>query len=411
MSLRSRRKFIQAAALGTAGAIAWGKSRQQPTVATAGEPTRAGAADSSNLRGVLLATSKYGTAPRLDLISLNDGSLLATFEGIAASHAVVPVEDRNRFFVHGTDARTGNGLIWGLQVEPDAGTWTVIYERQLAGGEVLHWQPNRDASLILYNTIGDGALHVLDTHSLELRSYVGGGSHSNMAFFNDDRWLVATDRLGERPILRAIDRATNRVLSETPVGDWSHGVTVNERTGRAFVWANDGVHIVSLAQANLGKHLGVIAASEPGQRSWFCWAPLGGRYSHDQTWNPGDRYSPWLTVLDMEGDRLERIATGDEQPGMVQVSPDGRWAACGSLTSDNLCMFDLEANTWQGSVKIGKGSKEFFDRDLAFSRDRAVVFATNPPEGTVTAVDWQQGRVLSQISLPVTPQFVKVLTV
>ena len=94
------------------------------------------------------------------------------------------------------------------------------------GSLVLHWQPNDDYSLIQYNTVEDQALHVLDTKTLELQSYRGAGTHSNMAFFNGDGWLVATDHLQNGTKLHVIDRNTNRVLSETEVGDWGHGVTV-----------------------------------------------------------------------------------------------------------------------------------------------------------------------------------------
>lgn len=403
MSSVSRRRFIQTAAVGAAGSLMLGQRRQQPGIA------EVSARSADSLQGVLLATSKFDTSSRLDLISLQENRLLATFERIEASHAVVPVEALNRFFVHGRETRTDKGFLWGLEVEPATGAWSVIYERELAGGNILHWQPNRDYSLIQYNTTGDGTLHVLDTNTLELQTYTGGGSHSNMAFFNDDRWLVATDRLGERTLLRVIDRASNSVLSETNVGDWGHGVTVNDRTGQGFVWAGDGVHVVSLARQTLGEHLGVIA-TEAGQRSWFCWTPQGGRYSHDQTWNPSDRYSPWLTVLDTQNQRLERIATGEERPGTLQISPDGRWGACGSLSSNKICLFDIEANTWLGTVAAGRGSTEFFDRDLAFSRDRRWVFASNPPERSVTVIDRQEMQAIGQIDLPVEPQWVKVLT-
>lgn len=363
------------------------------------------------IAGVAMVTSISKEKPRVDLISLRDNRILATFENIYAEHAVVPVETLNRFFVHGSDTKTGKGLIWGLEVDLQTEDWKVIYEKQLEGGLVRHWQPNSDYSLIQYNTIIDRALHVLDTKTLELQTYPGGGTHSNMAFFNDDAWLVATDYLRNGTKLRVIDRSSKEILSETNVGDWGHGVTVNNPTERAFVWANDGVHMVSLNRKNLGTHLGVIKSFELRQRSWFCWTPQGGRYSHDQTWNVKDKYSPWLTAIDLEEGKLEKIETGQEQPGTLQISPDGKIGLCGSHSSNNVCLFNIETNKFLGTVGVGNRNKDFFDRDASFSRDRNLAFVTNPPDKTITVIKVRDMKVIGQIKLPSKPIWMKVLTI
>lgn len=404
---RSRRKFLQTSAAGAVGGAIlsdlWqGTSRAAQTL----DPAPGGI----NLRGVLMATSSANGILRLDVISLRDNQILATFEGIEATHAVVPVEHLNRFFVHGYDPQARQGIIWGLEIDPHTEVWRVIYEQRLDGGPILHWQPNPDYSLIQYNSIESQTLHVLDTHSLDLQTYLGAGTHSNMAFFNNDRWLVATDHLGDGATLRVIDRFTNTVLAETPVGNWAHGVTVNDRTGQAFVWANEGVHRISLSQRNLGAHLGIIEAFEPGQRSWFCWTPQGGRYSHDQTFNPGDIFQPWLTVIDMEKATLEKITTGTETPGILQISSDGKVGISGSHASNNVCLFDIAANTFLGTVPVGNTNNDFFDRDSGFSRDRKLAFVTNPPDQTVTVIDIHHQRAIRQINLPAQPLWMKVLT-
>lgn len=405
----SRRAFLKSAAAAT-GSILLAHSARSAAPATAPGGTSSPDARSTGIIGVALVTSIQNEADRIDLVSLKDARILATFEDIHASHAVVPIEGLNCFFVHGRHGRTGKGLIWGVEVNPKTEAWRVIFDRQLDGGLVLHWQPNADASLILYNTVADQSLHVLNTHTLDLQTYEGGGTHSNMAFYGDDRWLVATDHLGDGTRLRVVDRSSHRVLSETGVGSWGHGVTVDAASERAFVWAAEGMHMVSLRKKNLGAHLGVIGTADPGQRSWFCWTPLGLGFSHDQTWNPGDRYSPWLTVVDLKKCRIERIETGSELPGILQVSPDGRVGASGSLSSENICLFDLQANRLIGTVSAGRRNNGFFDRDASFSRDRRLAFVTNPADRTMSVIDIAARAVIRELPLPATPRWMKVLT-
>lgn len=398
----SRRKFLQTTASAAGSVVISEALRHESSAASLGTKPR--------IKGVALSTSKVGGEHQIDLISLQSHRSLATFRDIEASHAVVPVARMNRFFVHGRDTRTGQGAIWGVEVNLETEAWTVIYEQRLDGGLILHWQPNHDYSLIQYNSTGSQALHVLDTQTLDLQTYRGGGTHANMAFFNNDRWLVSTDHLGDGTKLRVIDRATNAILSETAVGNWGHGLTVNEKTGRAFVWANDGVHIVSLAKRTLGNHLGIVEPLHPKQRCWFCWTPQGGRYSHDQTLNPGDRFSPWLTVLDMERDRLEKIETGDEQVGTLQISADGKFGISGSHSSNHACLFDIEANTFLGTAEIGASNNAFFDRDAGFSRDSSTAFITNPKDRTLAVIDIRSQQAIDLIELPSQPEWMKVLT-
>ena len=408
MNRHNRRAFLRNTATGAVSGVLLSKLFSYPSGA-------ANLFELSNqdtgIIGVALVTSVLNEKHRVDLISLKNNRILATFENINATHAVVPVEKLNRFFVHGSDTKTGKGLIWGLEVDPQTEEWKLIYEKQLEGGLVQHWQPNSDYSLIQYNTIADQALHVLDTNTLQLQTYQGGGTHSNMAFFRDDNWLIATDHLRNGTKLRVIDRPTKTILSATNVGDWGHGLTVNHQTERAFVWANDGVHMVSLNKKNLGTHLGVIKSFELGQRSWFCWTPQGGRYSHDQTWNVKDRYSPWLTAIDLEKGKLEKITTDNEQPGTLQISADGKIGLCGSHNSNHVCLFNIEANQFLGTVSVGNGSKGFFDRDASFSRNRQLAFVTNPPDQTITAINIQTRKAIAQIQLPSEPIWMKVITI
>ena len=222
----SRRGFLKGSIAATLGTTALGGTR---AAHAARRRSRTGVA------GVAMVTSRGRESPRVDLVSLASGKVLTTFEGFFAAHAVVPVEQLNRFFVHGRNAGSDRGALLAVEVDPLTEDWRVVGTQELAGGMPLHWQPNRSHTLIQYNTIGDRKLHVLDTRTLEIESFEGGGKHSNMAFFKQDRWLVATDRLQGGTTLRVVDRASGQILSETPAGGWGHGVTVNDKTQRAFV--------------------------------------------------------------------------------------------------------------------------------------------------------------------------------
>ena len=120
---------------------------------------------------------------RLDLIDLDGSQILHSFKSFDASHAVIPIEATNRFVIHGYRQTTKSGAIMVLEVDPITKNWSVLMDQDLRGGRLLHWQPRPDLSEIVFNTIGDGGLHVLDTKTLNLSSYRGGGRHSNCLLY------------------------------------------------------------------------------------------------------------------------------------------------------------------------------------------------------------------------------------
>ena len=156
--------------------------------------------------------------------------------------------------------------------------------------------------------------------------------------------------------------------------------------------------------------MGVITTPR-GQRSWFCWTPQGGRFSHDQTWNSGDIFSPWLTALDTDNSLLERINTPGERAGTLQVSPDGLWGASGSHNSDRILLFDLSNNTLAASFKSGTyGRRGFFDRDLSFSKDRRFLIATADRPQALVIISLEQNSTPRQIPLSIRPQWMKIMS-
>jgi len=376
---------------------------------------RAGSQLPSRLVHPSLDTAPWGMAliygeGKLDLLDLDTSTLLHTFEGLRATHAVTPVESLNRFVVHGHRTGSRVGAVIVLEVDPRKKTWKQILDADLPGGPALHWQPNPDYSEIMFNTIGDGGLHVLNTTSLELSSFTGGGNHSNMAFFED--LLVATDSIRGPTTLRVVDRKTGDVLSSTPVGRWGHGVTVNREHGTAFVWSDEGLHVVSLARSTMGKHLKVLKPQNDRERCWFCWTPQGGRYSHDVSWNPGDEYHPYLLVADMKNQRFERIPTGDKEllPSYLQISPGGRWGLSSIRGAQEIAVFDTVQNQFKGTVKAGRAHIEFFERDMAFCRDRSRAVVTNSAENSISLLDLDERSEHRRITLPRRPTWMKVLS-
>lgn len=357
----------------------------------------------------------YGEG-RLDIIDLDGSQILHSFEGFHASHAITPIEHLNRFVIHGVrfdGARTrenARGALMVVEVDPVVKSWEVLLYKDIEGGVPLHWQPNPQHTEIVFNTTGDGSLHVLDTQSLEITRFVGGGEHSNMAMFDD--LLIATDAMAGPSNVLITDRKTNTVLSTTPIGTWGHGITVNNERGEAFVWSKEGGHRISLARATMGQHLEMMEPFAPRQRSWFCWTPQGGQFAHDVAWNKGDIYDPYLLVVDMKHGRFEQIPTGesDLQPSFMQVSPDGKWGIASMQAYEEVGVFDLVNNRFEGTVDAGPARRSFFERDMAFCRNRNYALVTNTAENSLSLLDLAEQEEVRRIYLPRRPDWIKVLS-
>ena len=397
----SRRSFLQQGSACVAGGIFLPKLLQEEL-----KFRQVQKKEGQQLWGIAMAYCQG----RLDLIDLDGNRLLHSYEGIRATHAITPIEALNRFVIHGHRHDSKEGVVVVFQVDPVKKTWEVILNKDLPGGPALHWQPNPDFTQIVFNTVGDGGLHVLDTKELTIKRYDGGGQHSNMAFFKN--YLVATDKMSGPSKLNIVDRKTGKLVSQTPVGNWGHGVTVNDQRGEAFVWSTDGVHVVSLAEGSMGKHVRLMKTENLDERSWFCWTPQGGRYSHDVSWNPGDDYRPYLLVVDMLKGKFERIPTGDQglQPSYLQLSPDGKWGLASLRGLQEIAIFDTVANEFKGLVSAGPAKASFFERDMTFCRQRDCAIVTNTGDNTISLLDLKQKQEVRRISLPRQPLWLKAIS-
>ncbi len=361
---------------------------------------------SDRLWGVALAFGE----DRLDLIDLDNNRLLHSFEGLRATHAITPIEHLNRFVVHGQKISTNEGAVGVLQVDPVNKTWSIPFYKSLPGGPALHWQPDPEFNRVVFNTIGDGGLHVLDTANLTMRRYDGGGGHSNMALLDD--YLVATDEMSGPTNLSIVNLKTGEIESKTPVGNWGHGVTVCRQRGQAFVHSREGVHVVSMARKSIGKHVGIFEPNNADSRCWFCWTPQGGQYSHDVAWNYGDKYEPHLLVTDMQNHRFEKIPMGDPnlKPSYLQLSPDGKWGMASLRGREEVAIFDIQANEFKGVVKAGPARASFFERDMTFCRSRDCGIVTNTGDNSISMLDLKRKVEVRRISLPRRPIWLKTIS-
>lgn len=345
-----------------------------------------------------------------NFISLKTGKTIFEFINFHVSHAVVVSESNNRIFLHGKDLKTKKAAIACFDADLKNDQVKLIEKKLLDGGLILHWQPNKDVSKIQYNTVKDGKIHVLDTKTLKLTSFAGGGKHSNMAWANDDKLIIASDKMRGMTKVNVINASTGELLSSTKTASWAHGLTCCDKKEMAFIWTYDGVHKINLKGKTVGKHLGLIKPIEKDVRSWFCWTPQGGRFSHDQSWGDGDDFKPYLTVIDMEQEKLFKINTPGQKLGTLQISPDGLWGAAGAHNSDQIQVFNIEENKLTASIKAGKSNGGFFDRDLAFSKDRKALFVTNTKDKSITMLNLTNNQITKTIPLQHIPSWMKVLT-
>ena len=162
----------------------------------------------------------------------------------------------------------------------------------------------------------------------------------------------------------------------------------------------------------MGKPVRLIRTDNPDERSWFCWTPQGGRFSHDVSWNPGDQYRPYLLVLDMLKGKFERISTGDArlQPSYLQLSPDGKWGLASLRGLEEIAIFDTKENQFKGLVSAGPAKASFFERDMTFCRQRDCAIVTNTGDNTISLLDLKQKQEVRRISLPRRPLWLKAIS-
>ena len=114
----------------------------------------------------------------------------------------------------------------------------------------------------------------------------------------------------------------------------------------------------------------------------------------------------------MKNARLERIATGDDdiQPSFLQVSPNGKWGLASLRGRDEIGIFDLEQNSFKGTVEAGPARASFFERDMAFCKDRNYALVTNTAEKSISLLNLKSRQEERRIHLPRKPDWFKSLS-
>ena len=125
-----------------------------------------------------------------------------------------------------------------------------------------------------------------------------------------------------------------------------------------------------------------------------------------------DSYNPYLIAVDMKNARLERISTGDKeiQPSFLQVSPNAKWGLASLRGRDEVGIFDLEANTFEGVVTAGPTRPSFFERDMAFCKDRNYALVTNTGDKSISLLNLTKREEVRRIHLPRKPSWFKSLS-
>ena len=115
----------------------------------------------------------------------------------------------------------------------------------------------------------------------------------------------------------------------------------------------------------------------------------------------------------MKTARIERIATGskDIRPSFLQVSPDGKWGLASLRGRDDIGIFNLEKNSFSGTAKVGAAKKSFFERDMAFCKNRDFALVTNTAEKSVSLLNLKTKQEHRRIYLPRKPDWFKALSV
>jgi len=345
---------------------------------------------------------------RLHAIAVPSGKTLASVDHFSASHAIQLVPGKKRAFVHGRRTDRPGGALIVMRADKDGATVELDHDLP---EHPLHWQPRPDLSEIVYNTTGDHGLTIVNTDTLEVESFKGAaGPHSLMGFLDDD--VVSSNGLVDSGQVRILDRKMGYVDQQVGVGPWPHGLAICAENGRAYCWCGDGVHVVGVRGRERGRRLKVIESFSRGQRCWFAWTPQGGRLSHDTSWLPGDRWAPYLTVVDAHAERLERIESGDRQPGTLTVSDDGALGLASCRNTSEALVFDLKASRYTGAIPIGASDpSNFFDRDLSIAPGGRWAAVTNPADPSVSVVDLTARREVARLPLAFRPGWMKLLLV
>jgi DNA-binding winged helix-turn-helix (wHTH) protein/Tol biopolymer transport system component len=261
------------------------------------------------------------------------GPILGGFEQIWA------IDEHQRFF-----PRTAPGAV------------------QLTSGPI-HWDvpiPSRDGSRIVdTGTTPRGELVRFDAKSNEFHPFLGGISAEFLSFSKDGS-QIAYVTYPDGILWRAKPDGTERVQLTTPP---MHPVLCR--------WSPDGTRILFSAQRD-STHFGLYAELAQGGNPGPIVAAENGIGQVDGDWSPDGHkivYNvdpPSLRIFDLDAHKTSRIPDSD---GLYSPrwSPDGRYIAVMTSSSDALKLFDLQTYHWSTLVEqMGYWGYPTFSHDGRF---------------------------------------------
>jgi YVTN family beta-propeller protein len=157
---------------------------------------------------------------------------------------------------------------------------------------------------------------------------------------------VTADRDSDQ--LSFIDAGTLKVKGAAKVGKRPFGVTIDDKTNRAFT-ANVGSNSVSVVDIASGT---VLAEVKTGERPYAVALASGKAFVTNQ-------YEGTLTVFDVATYKPTRGIDVAEYPEGIAASGDGKFIYVANWFDNTLMKIDAILNRVIGKVQTGNGPRAF----------------------------------------------------
>src|SRR5690349_12546669 len=178
----------------------------------------------------------------------------------------------------------------------------------------------------------------------------------------------------------------------------------NERAGTLSVI--DPAKQAVVATISLGKRPRGLRPSPDGTRLYVALSgsPIAGPGVDESTLPPPDKKADGIGVVDLRGDRLEKIIPGGSDPEQIAVSQDGKLLFVANEDVSQLSVIDSGTGATVASYKVG-GEPE----GVMVSPDGKFVYVTSEGDGAVFVVDIGAGKVVKTFEVPARPRSIAFL--
>jgi DNA-binding beta-propeller fold protein YncE len=185
-----------------------------------------------------------------------------------------------------------------------------------------------------------------------------------------------------------IDPHTRTIQAAIDTDGTGHWVTILPDASKAYVANKNDKPFISVIDLKARKLIAHIPA--PNGTQGIAASPDGKRVL------AVDFVKPQLIVIDTASDRVvDTIALqGNHEQGAFRVrySPDGKWVVTTNQTADVANILNAaDLHGKQRVIPVGKDPM-----GVGFTADGRTMLVANHGEGTVSVIDLEQGRALSQ---------------